>query len=172
MKKDNIVLVGMPGVGKSTVGVLLAKALSRDFVDTDVLIQAVARRRLQDIIDDDGLDAFLKLEERHVLRLDVGGSVIATGGSVVYSEKAMAHLRATGTMVYLSLPLPDLEARITNMDSRGVVIERWQSLADLYHERLPLYEHYADIPVDCAGLSHEQVVGAALTALIENGRGE
>ena len=162
---QNIILIGMPGAGKSTVGVLLAKALSRDFVDTDVLIQAAEGRRLQEIIDSDGLDAFLALEERHVLALKLHSAVIATGGSVVYSDPAMTHLKQHGVVVYLRLPLPHLEARITDMDSRGVVIAPWQNLADLYHERHPLYEHFADFTIDCAGLSHGQVVQAILRAL-------
>ncbi len=162
---QNIILIGMPGAGKSTVGVLLAKALSRDFVDTDVLIQAAEGRRLQEIIDADGLDEFLALEERHVLALNLHGAVIATGGSVVYSERAMTHLKQHGSTVYLKLPLSHLEARITDMDSRGVVIAPWQNLADLYHERLPLYEAYADRTIDCVGLSHDEVVQAILQAL-------
>ncbi len=162
---QNIILIGMPGAGKSTIGVLLAKALSRDFVDTDLVIQTADGRRLQEMIDSGGLDDFLALEERHVLALNVQGAVIATGGSAVYSEKAMRHLKQRGTVVYLQLPLSHLEARITDMDSRGVVIAPWQNLADLYHERLPLYEHFADITVACAGLSHGRVVQAILQAL-------
>ncbi len=165
MTDQNIILIGMPGAGKSTIGVLLAKALSLDFVDTDLLIQAAEGRRLQETIDSDGLDDFLALEERHVLALNVQGAVIATGGSVVYSERAMRHLKQRGTVIYLLLPLPHLEARITDMDSRGVVIAPWQSVADLYHERLPLYEHSADITIDCTGLNHGQVVQAILEAL-------
>ena len=165
MTDQNIILIGMPGAGKSTAGVLLAKALSRAFVDTDLLIQAAEGRRLQETIDSDGLDDFLALEERYVLALDVRGTVIATGGSVVYSERAMRHLKQRGTAVYLQLPLPQLEARITDMDSRGVVIAPWQSVTDLYHERLPLYEHFADRTIDCAGLSHDQVVVRLVSAL-------
>ena len=161
-EKDNIVLIGMPGVGKSTTGVLLAKALSRDFIDTDVVIQAAEGRRLQEIIDSEGLDAFLARVEDHVLALHVRHAVVATGGSVVYSDRAMTHLRKAGMVVYLKLPLADLEARITDMDSRGVVIAPWQDLAGLYHERLPLYDHFADITVDCTALSHDQVIGKIL----------
>ena len=164
---QNIILIGMPGAGKSTVGVLLAKAMSRDFVDTDVLIQTAEGRRLQEIIDSEGLDSFLALEERHVLALHVRGTVVATGGSVVYSERAMNRLKRHGCAVYLQLPLSHLEARITDMDSRGVVIAPWHNLADLYHERLPLYEAFADVTIDCAGLSHGQVVQAVLQALPE-----
>ena len=159
----------MPGAGKSTIGVLLAKALSRDFVDTDLLIQAAEERGLQEMIDSDGLDDFLAIEERHILALNAHGAVIATGGSVVYSEEAMRHLKLNGTVVYLQMPLSDLEARITDMDSRGVVIAPWQSLTDLYHERLPLYEHFADITIDCAGLSHGQMVAQLMSALNAQG---
>lgn len=159
----------MPGAGKSTIGVLLAKALSRDFVDTDLLIQAAEERGLQEMIDSDGLDDFLAIEERHILALNAHGAVIATGGSVVYSEEAMRHLKLNGTVVYLQLPLSDLEARITDMDSRGVVIAPWQSLTDLYHERLPLYEHFADITIGCAGLSHGQMVAQLMSALNAQG---
>lgn len=159
----------MPGAGKSTIGVLLAKALSRDFVDTDLLIQAAEGRGLQEMIDSDGLDDFLAIEERHILALNAHGAVIATGGSVVYSEEAMRHLKLNGTVVYLQMPLSDLEARITDMDSRGVVIAPWQSLTDLYHERLPLYEHFADITIDCAGLSHGQMVAQLMSALNAQG---
>lgn len=152
----------MPGAGKSTVGVLLAKALSRTFVDTDLIVQAAEGRRLQDIIDEDGLDAFRAIEERHVLAIDVDNAVIATGGSVPYSEKAMAHLKANGTVVYLQLPLEEVLRRITNMDSRGIAIAPGQSFEALYAERLPLYERYADITIACNGLTHEQVVSEAI----------
>jgi shikimate kinase len=161
----NIVLIGMPGVGKSTVGVLLAKALSRSFLDTDVLIQAREGRRLQDIIDSDGIDAFCRLEEKHVLGIECRGHVIATGGSVVYSEPAMKHLRAGGFIVHLDLPLGELKARLRNLDSRGVVMAPGQSIAELYEERLPLYRRYADATVQCAGLTHEEVVAAVVEAL-------
>lgn len=156
--RKNIVLIGMAGVGKSTIGVLLAKALARPFIDTDVRIQAAEGRRLQDIIDADGLDAFLAKEERYVLDLDVHGAVIATGGSVVYSPKAMAHLKANGTVVYLALPMHELESRVTNMDSRGLVIHPGQTFAHLYEEREPLYEEYADVKINCQGHTHDQIV--------------
>lgn len=161
----NIVLIGMAGVGKSTIGVLLAKALSRHFIDTDLVIQAVEGRRLQDILNADGLDAFRKVEERHVLEIDARGAVIATGGSVVYSERAMAHLKRHGIVVYLSLPEDALEARVTNFDSRGLAIAPGQTFRELFAERRPLYERYADVTVDCAGLDHEAVVGRVIGAL-------
>jgi shikimate kinase len=167
--KENVILIGMPGVGKSTAGVLLAKVLSRQFLDTDVLIQAREGRRLQDIIDQDGLDAFRAIEERHILQLEVRGHIIATGGSVVYSDAGMAHLKRGGLVVYLHLALDVLEHRVTNLDTRGVVRAPQQSYAELYEERLPLYERYADLRVDCAGMNHEEVV-AAVAAAMEGGR--
>ena len=162
---DNLVLIGMPGVGKSTVGVLLAKALSRSFVDTDVLIQAQEGRRLQDILDAEGGEVFRGVEERHILALECRAHVIATGGSVVYSEAAMRHLRAGGVAVYLELPLPVLEERITNLDSRGVVMASTQTFAGLYEERRPLYERYADVTIHCSALNHEQAVARIMEAV-------
>ena len=162
---DNIVLIGMPGVGKSTVGVLLAKALSRDFVDTDVLIQSREGRRLQDLLDDEGASAFCAMEERHILALRSRGAVIATGGSVVYRDRAMRHLRGDGVVVHLDLALPAVEARLVDIDSRGVVMPAGRTVASLYEERMPLYRRYADVTIDCAGCSHEQVVAAIIAAL-------
>jgi len=164
---DNVVLIGMTGVGKSTVGVLLAKALSRDFVDTDVLIQRAEGRRLQDILNEEGLDRFLQIEERHVLALAIDNAVISTGGSVVYSEAAMAHLKRGATVVYLSLPLADLEKRVTDMDSRGIAIAPGQSFAELYRERMVLYQRYADVTVDCRGLNQDETVYRIEEALSE-----
>lgn len=164
-ESNNIVLIGMPGVGKSTVGVLLAKALSRNFTDTDVFIQSLECRRLQDILDGHGKDTFLALEERYVLTLDLQGHVIATGGSVVYSQPAMEHLRDRGIIVHLDLPFDVLERRINNLPSRGVVMASGQTLRTLYDERQPLYRHYADIAVPCEGLGHDEVVLAILDRL-------
>ena len=162
---SNIVLIGMPGVGKSTIGVLLAKATSRNFVDTDVVIQRRHQRRLQDIIETEGMDAFKRLEERALLDLNVRGHVIATGGSVVYSHPAMTHLKTSGVVVYLKLPFELLESRVASLDVRGVVREPAQTLADLYRARRPLYERYADLTVDCTGLTHEEVATAVMEAL-------
>ncbi len=163
--RRNIVLIGMAGAGKSTVGVLLAKAMSRAFIDTDLVIQAAEGRRLQDILDGEGVEAFRRIEEKHLLALCAQGAVIATGGSVVYSAAAMAHLKAAGAVVHLYLPAEVLEARVTNLDSRGVVMAPGQTFAEVYRERRPLYERWADITIDCTGLRHEDVVqriGAAL----------
>jgi shikimate kinase len=165
----NVVLVGMPGVGKSTVGVLLAKALLCSFIDTDVYIQAREDRQLQDIIDTDGLACFRNIEARHILSLECRGYVIATGGSVVYSEPAMRHLKASGIVVHLSLPLEPLLRRLTNLDSRGVVMAPGQTVAGLFAERAPLYVRYADVTVACLGLTHEETV-ARIMAEIEKWR--
>jgi len=157
-RDKNIVLIGMPGVGKSTVGVLLAKALGRYFLDTDVLIQAIQGRSLQEIIDSDGLAAFLKIEEDYILCADLTNAVIATGGSVVYSEKAMHHLSAHGVIVHLDLPVDKIEQRIRNLPTRGVVMEKGQTIRSLYAQRQPLYRQYAQITIDCTGKTHEQIV--------------
>ena len=164
--RRNIVLIGMPGVGKSTVGVLLAKALSRDFIDTDVVIQSREGRRLQGILDARGAAGFCEIEERHVLSLRPRAAVIATGGSVVYSDRAMRHLKRAGVIVHLDLDLAGIEARLRDLDSRGVIMPAGQTLRSLYEERLPLYRRYADITVDCARRTHEQVVDAIRRALL------
>ncbi len=161
----NIVLIGMPGAGKSTVGVLLAKALSRDFLDTDVYIQAKQGRTLQEIIDQDGMPAFCRIEERRVLSLKCRTSVIATGGSVVYSPAAMARLQASGIIIHLDLDLAALEKRLTDLSSRGVVMGPGQTLPQLFAEREPLYRKYADLTIDCAGFTHEEIVGMIVRRL-------
>jgi len=157
-ENKNIVLVGMPAVGKSTVGVLLAKRLGRYFFDTDVFIQAVIGRTLQQIIDTDGLENFCRLEAEHITCIDRTNCVIATGGSAVYSENAMNHLKETGQIVYLNLPLDMIKKRLTNLNVRGVVISEGKTLDDLYKQRTPLYKKWADITIDCCNLTHEQVV--------------
>jgi shikimate kinase len=163
--EQNIVLVGMPGVGKSTVGVLLAKATSRDFCDTDVWIQSRERRTLQQMLDREGAQRFCQLEEQHILALTCRGHVIATGGSVVYSRTAMQHLAESGMIVHLDLPLPTLDARLTNMAMRGVVMAESQSLAQLHSERTPLYRQYANLALDTSGLNQDQVVSSILRML-------
>lgn len=159
---QNIILIGMPGAGKSTVGVLLAKTTFRAFVDTDLVIQAAEGRRLQDIIDRRGMNAFRQLEERYVLALASENAVIATGGSVVYSHAAMQHLHQNATVVFLDVPLNVLEKRLTDTATRGIVAAPGQDLRALYDERLPLYRQYADIVVECEELGHEAVVEAVL----------
>lgn len=161
----NIVLIGMPGAGKSTVGVLLAKHTARDFLDTDLLIQSSTGRRLQAIIDADGLDEFCRIEQQSILDLTCRRSVIATGGSVVYSEAAMGHLRSHGLIVHLDVPLGTLEQRLGDAATRGMVIAKGMTLADLYQQRRPLYERWADFHVDCAGAGQDEVVRRVLDAL-------
>jgi shikimate kinase len=154
---SNLVLIGMPGAGKSTVGVVLAKQTSRDFIDTDVLIQSRHKRALQDIVDRDGYLALRKFEEDVLLGLSVRNCVIATGGSAVYSQRAMAHLAAEGCIVFLDVTLPELEARVGDVTMRGLAKRPDQSFSDLFYERCALYRNYAEITIDCAGLSHEEV---------------
>lgn len=155
----NIVLIGMPGVGKSTVGVLLAKALGFSFVDTDLIIQRNTGRLLQDIIDNDGLDAFCAEEERAICSVtDEGGAVIATGGSAVYSENAMLHLKKHGIVYYLSLPVEELIGRLSNITTRGIAKRPEDTIEDVFRRRAELYEQYADITIDCIGSSAEQTV--------------
>lgn len=163
--QENIVLIGMPGCGKSTVGVLLAKALGRGFVDTDLLLQARAGHLLQQIVDQDGIEAFLRQEEQTLLTVAPSGQVVATGGSAVYSEKAMAHLKKGGKVVYLRLPLDEIQRRVQNIATRGIAMGPGQTLADLYRIRTPLYMKYADLTVDCAGQTLEQTVQALCAAL-------
>jgi shikimate kinase len=158
MEADNIVLIGMPGAGKSTIGIVLAKTLKKPFLDTDLLIQQREDELLQDIINKKGIAAFLKIEEEVVAGLNVKNHVIATGGSVVYSPLAMGALKEAGTLVYLPLAFEEIQKRIRNITTRGIAMNQGQSLKNLYHERLPLYEKYADIIVDCAGLRDEQVI--------------
>jgi shikimate kinase len=163
----NIVLIGMPGVGKSTVGVLLAKALGRYFLDTDVFIQAIQGRSLQSMIDRHGLAWFLEAEEDYILCLDETNAVIATGGSVVYSEQAMRHLGAHGVIVHLDLPVEKIEQRLENLPTRGVVMEKGQTIRSLYDQRQPLYRRYAQITIDCTGKTHEQIVAEIAQTLTE-----
>ncbi len=158
MLKQNIVLIGMPGAGKSTIGVLLAKTLGMAFVDTDLLIQEKAGRLLQEIIVEDGVAAFLRFEENVICDLQATQSVIATGGSAVYSKRAVDHLKKTGLLVYLNLPYDEIERRIDNMSTRGIAIEQGRTLRDLYDERIALYEKYADLIVDCSASTMEEVV--------------
>lgn len=158
MTKENIVLIGMPGVGKSTVGVVLAKHLGFAFVDSDLLIQAREGKLLHEIIDACGLSGFQEVENEVNASIDVKRSVIATGGSAVYGEAAMKHLREIGTVVYLSLPCGELAERLGDLNERGVAIREGQTLEELFAERAPLYERYADVTVDCRGRTIRELV--------------
>ncbi len=163
--KNNIVLIGMPGVGKSTVGVILAKILGYRFVDTDIVIQENENKLLKDIISEKGIDGFIETENKVVKKLKADKSVIATGGSVVYGEEAMKHLCEIGTVIYLKLDYNKLKYRLGNIKNRGVVIRKGQKLSDLYSERCPLYEKYADIIIDENGKNIEKTVNNITQAL-------
>lgn len=156
MKKKNVVLIGMPGVGKSTIGVILAKQLGLQFVDADLVIQQQEGRLLHEIISQEGIDGFLAIENRVNAQIQAQGAVISTGGSVVYGADAMRHLKEIGTVVYLRLPYQALRLRLKNLKDRGVVLREGQTLRDLYEERTPLYEKYADLTIDEVGLDIEQ----------------
>lgn len=159
MSEQNIILIGMPGAGKSTVGVILAKRLGYDFVDTDLLIQIRAGKSLQAIINDDGAEAFRRIEEEVLLGLDVERTVIATGGSAVYSQAAMQGLKENGKTVFINTPLAMLQLRIADMSTRGMVISPGDSFAELFIERNPLYRKFADIVIDDHDKSVEIVAG-------------
>lgn len=154
----NIVLIGMPGVGKSTAGVVLAKVLGYQFLDADLVIQEEEKRLLHEIIKEEGTDGFIEIENRVNAGINVEQSVIATGGSVVYGKEAMEHLKEIGTVVYLKLPYEILEKRLHNIKGRGVVLRDGQTLYDLYEERVVLYEKYADVIVDETDLDVEQTI--------------
>jgi len=154
----NIVLIGMPGCGKSTVGVVLAKALGMDFVDSDLVIQSTMGATLAKLIEQHGDDGFRDIENRVNASIDVQNSIIATGGSVVYGAEAMAHLKSIGTVVYLRLTCENITERLGDLHARGVTIKPGWTLRDLYNERCPLYEQYADIVQDCDGLRLRDVV--------------
>lgn len=144
---SNIILIGMPGSGKSTVGVLLAKALGYSFEDVDLVISRRAGKPLQKILDEDGLDSFLTLEEAVGSTLAADHTVIATGGSMVLSEAAMSHLQTMGMVVYIDVPFAEIERRVTNIRTRGIAFHKNETLADVYRERQPLYERYAAMTV-------------------------
>lgn len=154
----NIIMIGMPACGKSTVGVILAKTVGKSFVDTDLLIQEHENELLQNIIDCRGNDYFQQVEEQVLSGMTASNAVISTGGSAVYYEKAMKHLAKTGCVVYLSLPLDEIERRLDNINTRGITMAQGETIGDLYERRLPLYEKYADMTIEAKGLTVEQTV--------------
>lgn len=162
MKKNNIVLIGMPGVGKSTIGVVLAKMLGYDFIDADLVIQEKEKKLLREIIAEVGAEGFIEVENRVNSSIEAEHAIIATGGSVVYGAGAMAHLKEIGTVLYLKLPYEELQKRLRDIKGRGVVLKDGQTLKDLYEERVPLYEKYADLTVDEERCSIEQTIDKIL----------
>ena len=163
--KKNIVLIGMPGAGKSTLGVILAKALMMDFVDSDLVIQKEEGRTLSRIIEEEGTDAFIKTEERINAALEAENAVIATGGSAVYGKQAMEHLSQIGTVVYLRISYDQVAERLRSLKERGVVHKDGQTLKDIYNERSGLYEKYADVTVDIDGLDIARALAKVMEAL-------
>jgi len=161
----NLVLIGMPGSGKSTIGVILAKKTSRDFVDTDVVIQSHEHRSLQDIVDNDGYMKLREIEEKWVMSLEAENSVIATGGSVVYSDASMKHLDENGIIIFLDVQLDTLKTRITDYDQRGIARRPEQSFEDLFAERSALYNRYAHITIQSDTLGQEAACQAIIKQL-------
>ena len=155
----NMILIGMPGCGKSTVGVVLAKALGMDFIDSDPVIQKKTGVKLSQLIDEHGDEGFRAIENRINAELEADNSIIATGGSVIYGEDAMRHLKEIGTIIYLKLSCEAIEDRLGDLHARGVTIQPGWTLQDLYNERVPMYEKWADITVDCEQLRLREVVG-------------
>ena len=163
--KSNIVLIGMPGVGKSTIGVILAKILAYHFLDSDLVIQEREGKRLHQIISEVGCDGFLKIENDVNASLNVERTIIATGGSAIYGKEAMEHLKEIGEVVYLKADYETIKKRLGNLEKRGVALKNGQTLKDLYEERTKLYELYADVTVDEKGLGTEETIGAVLRGL-------
>ena len=164
-QKTNIVLIGMPGVGKSTIGVILAKVLGYSFLDVDLLIQEQEGKLLREIIEEKGTDGFIEVENRVNASIRADRAIIATGGSVVYGKEAMEHLKEIGRVVYLKVSYAILEKRLADRKGRGVVLKKGQTLETLFEERSKLYEQYADIEVSEEGLDVEQTVEKLVEAL-------
>lgn len=155
---DNIILIGMPGAGKSTIGVVLAKTLGFTFIDSDLVIQERENRLLQEIIDDIGMDNFLDVEKDAILSIHANQSIIATGGSVIFRDEAMKHLKESGIIVYLKISFEEIERRVNNITTRGIAMAKGHTLRDVYDQRIKLYEKYADVIIDCDDKSLEDIV--------------
>ncbi|HKL99736.1 MAG TPA: shikimate kinase [Mobilitalea sp.] len=164
----NIVLIGMPGAGKSTIGVILAKVLGMSFIDSDILIQEQEGRLLKEIIDTEGIDGYLNVENLVNREIATQNSVIATGGSVVYCSEAMEHLRQIGIVIYIKLSFDTIEERLGCIRQRGVVLREGQNLRSLYEERCPLYEQYAHVIIDSEGLGIEETMDKITSCIIDN----
>lgn len=165
-QKNNIVLIGMPGAGKSTIGVILAKVLGYNFIDSDLLIQEQEKCLLKDIIEKYGDEGLITIEEKVNKSIRTMHSVIATGGSVVYGAEAMEHLREIGTVVYIRLSYETIESRLGNIRQRGVILRKGQTLKTLYEERCPLYEKYAHVIIDAEGLEMEELMEKIATRFL------
>ena len=165
MKKDNVVLIGMPTSGKSTMGVILAKILGYRFLDADIVIQEKEGKKLSQIIEEEGVDGFIEIENRINAGIETEKTVIATGGSVVYGKEAMDHYKNIGKVVYLKVDMDTLTKRLHNAKQRGVVMREGQSLVSLYNERSALYEKYADITIEEKNFTMEEVIDITLEAL-------
>ena len=163
--KPNITLIGMPGVGKSTIGVILAKIIGYEFVDSDIVIQKQEGKLLKEIIADVGNQGFLAIENRVHAEMELTNSIVSPGGSICYCRQGMEHLREISTVIYLKLDYPKLKRRLGNLTARGVVLKNGQSLYDLYKERTPLYEKYAHVVIDETNLNVEKTIKAVMDAL-------
>ncbi|MFI3212381.1 MAG: shikimate kinase [Eubacteriales bacterium] len=168
--KKNIILIGMPGAGKSTVGVVVAKCLGFRFVDSDLVIQEETGKLLHEIITEEGLEGFLEIENQINAKLEVEHSVIATGGSVIYGKEAMEHLREIGSVVYLKLSLEDIAERLGDLHERGVALKEGQTLSDLYEERSVYYEKYAHQFIDCTNKSIREIMFEIVNKFKTKGR--
>jgi len=165
--KSNIVLIGMPGAGKSTIGVLLAKALNYDFLDCDLVIQQNNGKKLYEIINEIGIDEFLKIEDSTISNINKEKTIIATGGSAVYGKNAMSHLKDAGIVVYLKLSCVEIINRISNITTRGIAMKKGKTIFDIYEERVPLYEQYADVVIDAEGKSIEETVSVIVNEIVK-----
>ena len=163
--KENITLIGMPGVGKSTIGVILAKIIGYEFIDSDIVIQKQEGKLLKDIIAEVGSEGFLKIENRVHTDMNVSHSIISPGGSICYCTEGLEHLRDISTVVYLKLDYEELAQRLGNLTARGVVLKDGQTLLDLYKERTPLYKKYAHVVINETGLQVEETLQAVIDAL-------
>jgi len=168
--KSNLTLIGMPGAGKSTIGVILAKVLSFGFIDTDILIQLNQQKSLQQIIDESDHLNLRKIEEKEILKIKVENQIIATGGSAVYSEKAINHLQAISIIIFLKVEYYELTRRIHNFNTRGIACAKDQSFKNLYDQRQILYNRYAELTIDCNALNQEKIAGKIAKQYKEMGR--
>ena len=167
LMKSNIILVGMPSCGKSTIGVVLAKTVNKNFLDTDILIQSTEEMTLQEIINNKGNEYFHCVEEEVLFSLKEKNLVIATGGGAVYFKEAIENLKNDGIVVYLRVNFETVLARLNNIKTRGVTLEEGQTLEDLYNYRIPMYDEIADITIDCDSLTVEEAIGEIINKISE-----